>query len=192
MMDIAVKNIYKSYGEKTVLNDVSVTFPAGKCTCIMAESGKGKTTLLGLITGIEKPDSGSISGVPERISVVFQEDRLCEDFSIASNIRMVLKHDSDMSDEDIRKLMSELAMNEDIYTPVSKLSGGMKRRVAIARALVYDSEWLMLDEPFKGLDEATRDKVIDTILSKRKSIIMVSHNMEEAGKMNAIVLDDVI
>ena len=126
-MDIAVKNVYKSYGDKKVLKDVSAVFPAGRCTCIMAESGKGKTTLLRLIMGLEAPDSGSITGVPERLSVVFQEDRLCEEFSIAANIRMVLSRDTDMSDDDIRRLMSELAMDEDINTSVSKLSGGMKR-----------------------------------------------------------------
>ena len=191
-MDIAVKNVYKSYGDKKVLTDVSAVFPAGRCTCIMAESGKGKTTLLRLIMGLEAPDSGSITGVPERISVVFQEDRLCEEFSIAANIRMVLSRDTDMSDDDIRRLMSELAMDEDINTPVSKLSGGMKRRVAIARAIAYDSEWLILDEPFKGLDETSREKVIGTITQKRKSVIMVSHNIAEAERMNATILDNVL
>ena len=191
-MDIAVKNVYKAYGEKKVLNDISIVFPAGQCTCIMAESGKGKTTLLRLIMGLENPDSGKISGVPDKISVVFQEDRLCEDFSIATNLRMVLDKDNDMSDDDIRRLMSELSMQEDINTKVSQLSGGMKRRVAIARALAYDCEWLILDEPFKGLDEATRDKVISTIKQKRKSVIMVSHNIDEAEIMNAVILDNVL
>ena len=192
MMDIAVKNVYKAYGDKKVLNDISVAFPDGRCTCIMAESGKGKTTLLRLIMGMEAPDSGSITGVPERLSVVFQEDRLCEDFSIAANIRMVLNKDTDRSDDDIRKLLSELSLDEDIETPVSKLSGGMKRRVAIARAIAYDSDWLILDEPFKGLDETTRDKVIDTITQKRKSVIMVSHNLAEAERMNATILNNVL
>lgn len=188
-MDIVIKDLNKTYGEKTVLNNVSAVFHAGQCTCIMAESGKGKTTLLRLIMGLEQPDSGSISGVPERISVVFQEDRLCEDFSIAANIRMVLDNDTDISDDGIRELLSELSMQEDINTPVGQLSGGMKRRVAIARAIAYDSEWLILDEPFKGLDETTRDKVIGTIVQKRKSVILVSHNIEEAEKMHAVILD---
>ena len=191
-MDIVVNNVYKAYGEKKVLSGVSATFPAGKCSCIMAESGKGKTTLLRLIMGIEEPDSGSITGVPERIAVVFQEDRLCEDFSVAANIRMVLDNEKDMSDDDIRKLMADIAMEEDIFTPVNKLSGGMKRRVAIARALAYDGEWLILDEPFKGLDEATRNKVIRTILAREKSVIMVSHNLHEAELMNAMILDNVL
>lgn len=189
MMDIVIKDLNKTYGEKTVLNNVSAVFHAGQCTCIMAESGKGKTTLLRLIMGLEQPDSGSISGVPERISVVFQEDRLCEDFSIAANIRMVLDNDTDISDDGIRELLSELSMQEDINTPVGQLSGGMKRRVAIARAIAYDSEWLILDEPFKGLDETTRDKVIGTIVQKRKSVILVSHNIEEAEKMHAVIID---
>ena len=188
-MDIVIKDLNKTYGEKTVLNNVSAVFHAGQCTCIMAESGKGKTTLLRLIMGLEQPDSGSISGVPERISVVFQEDRLCEDFSIAANIRMVLDNDTDISDDGIRELLSELSMQEDINTPVGQLSGGMKRRVAIARAIAYDSEWLILDEPFKGLDETTRDKVIGTIVQKRKSVILVSHNIEEAEKMHAVIID---
>lgn len=189
MMDIVIKNLNKSYGDKVVLSDFSAVFPEGKCTCIMGQSGSGKSTLLRLITGLEKPDSGSIEPTSAAFSMVFQEDRLCEDFSIASNIRLVLKKDTDLRDGDIKNLLEEMGLNEDIYTQVSLLSGGMKRRVAIARALVYDSDWMILDEPFKGLDETTRQKVTECIKKKRKSIIMVSHDPEEAKLMGAEVVN---
>lgn len=188
-MDIVIKNLNKSYGDKKVLSDFSAVFPKGECTCIMGPSGSGKTTLLRLITGLEKPDSGSIEPTSAAFSMVFQEDRLCEDFSIASNIRLVLKKDKDLSDGDIKNLLEEMGLNEDIYTQVALLSGGMKRRVAIARALVYDSDWMILDEPFKGLDETTRQKVTECIKKKRKSIIMVSHDPEEAKLMGAEVVN---
>ncbi len=188
-MDIVIKNLNKSYGDKKVLSDFSVVFSEEKCTCIMGPSGSGKTTLLRLITGLEKPDSGSIEPDSAAFSMVFQEDRLCEDFSIASNIRLVLENDKDLSDEAIKNLLEEMGLNEDIYTQVSLLSGGMKRRVAIARALVYDSDWMILDEPFKGLDETTRQKVTECIKKKRKSIIMVSHDPEEAKLMGAEVVN---
>ena len=70
MMDIAVNNVYKSYGDKKVLKDASAVFSAGRCTCIMAESGKGKTTLLRLIMGLEAPDSVSIEAEASRIRIL--------------------------------------------------------------------------------------------------------------------------
>ena len=189
MKDIVVKNIKKSYGGKEVLKSFSAVFPAGCRVCVMGESGSGKTTLLRLITGLEKPDEGSITGVPERVSVVFQEDRLCEDFSIISNIRMVLDKEQDISDAQIDSLLRDMGMTEPLDTPVRLLSGGMKRRVAIARALVYDSELLIMDEPFKGLDETTKDRVIQAVKKRREAVLMVSHDLQEAKKMEAEIFN---
>jgi len=79
--DIVIKSLTKSFGDKAVLSDFSAVIPGGKATCLMGPSGAGKTTLVNIILGLVKPDGGSISGVPEKISAVFQEDRLCEGFT---------------------------------------------------------------------------------------------------------------
>jgi len=90
MADISVKNINKAYGDKKVLEDFSASFEYGKCTAIMGPSGCGKTTLLKILMGLEKDYIGSVEGMPERFGVVFQEDRLCEEFSVLDNVRMVM------------------------------------------------------------------------------------------------------
>ena len=81
MQDIRIKNISKAYGDKQVLNHISKEFPSGETTVIMGASGCGKTTLLRILLGLEKADSGEVTGMPERVAVLFQEDRLCEDVS---------------------------------------------------------------------------------------------------------------
>lgn len=88
-MEIRMEGVWKSFGDKTVLRDVSMAFPQGSVTCLMGPSGCGKTTLLRIVMGLVKPDRGRVSGVPEGISVLFQEDRLCQGFSPVANVRLV-------------------------------------------------------------------------------------------------------
>ena len=89
-MAIELQNVSKAFGEKQVLQDFSHTFPEGELTCVMGPSGCGKTTLLSLLLGLEQPDAGKILGMEgRRKSAVFQEDRLCENASAVSNIRLV-------------------------------------------------------------------------------------------------------
>lgn len=181
MTDIVIKNIDKSFGEKQVLRNFSAEFPSGSRTCIMGPSGIGKTTLLKIMLGLEKADEGTVEGMPERAAVVFQENRLCEDISVRSNLRMV-------TEKDPEKILKELGLGEELDTKVSELSGGMKRRVAIARALLYDSELLIMDEPFKGLDEANRAHVADVILKSGRTILFVSHDPDEVELLGASVI----
>ena len=89
MNDLVLHHISKRFGEKTVLDDLSHRFPAGRCTCIMGPSGCGKTTLLRIVLGLERPDGGTVEGRPDRIAAVFQEDRLFEGFSALSNVAAV-------------------------------------------------------------------------------------------------------
>ena len=91
-MGIQITNLNKAYGEHQVLENFCAEIPEGKTTCVMAASGKGKTTLLRILMGLEKPDGGEITGLEnKRISAVFQEDRLCENLSTEANIRLVQK-----------------------------------------------------------------------------------------------------
>ena len=184
-MDILVKNIEKSFGQQTVLKDFSYTCPAGKTTCIMGESGCGKTTLLRIMMGLEKPDEGSVSGIQKgRVAVVFQEDRLCENLSAAANLRLVRKH---LPQEEIEEAFRRVRLEDAWKKPVRELSGGMKRRVAILRALLAEADCIIMDEPLKGLDEETKEQTIRYIRSRTdgRTLIMVTHEEKEAEMLGA-------
>lgn len=180
MKDIVVSHLQKSFDGRTVLSDLNLNFPAGSLTCIMGPSGCGKTTLLNILAGLLQPDGGSVSGVPERLSMVFQEDRLCEDFSALKNVQLVT---GNRLDEDaILSQLSQLGLADSARLPAKNLSGGMKRRVAIARAVCYDADLLLLDEAFKGLDDQRRRLTMDYIKahSKNKTVICITHDPAEA------------
>ena len=156
-----ISRLCKSFGQKPVLEDVSLTLVPGQIACLMAPSGRGKTTLLRCIAGLETPDSGSITGRPERIGYVFQEDRLCDGFSAVANVQLAVE--SALSEEEICCHLEELGLGGSLRQPVRELSGGMRRRCALARALCADADLLALDEPVKGLDEANRRAAMETV-----------------------------
>lgn len=155
----------------------------------MGPSGCGKTTLLNILLGLERTDRGTITGLPGRMSAVFQEERLCEDFSAVTNVRLVTG--KSVSDEEIARCLSSLGLSGSTHVPVRELSGGMKRRVAIARAVLAEGELLILDEPFKGLDEATRETVAAEMRRRTigKTVVMVTHDPAEAMMMEAEVIE---
>lgn len=187
-MNLVLEHISKAYGEKTVLKDFSHTFPVGKRTCIMGPSGCGKTTLLRIILGLETPDGGTMSGRPERVSAVFQENRLFEDFSALSNLAAVCHHGDKqvMADH-----LTELGLGDSLHKPVRTLSGGMKRRVAIARAVLAPGELVILDEPFTGLDKDTKEVVLTYLKhhTQGRTLIIVTHDPAERDALADEVLD---
>lgn len=184
MMDIQLLNVCKAYGQQTVLQNFSCIIPGGSVCAVMAPSGTGKTTLLRLLLGLERPDSGSILGIPNKKAALFQEDRLCMNLSAETNIRMVTGRQ--VSREQITSLLNRLGL-ENEKKPVSELSGGMRRRTALARALLCSSELLVLDEPFTGLDEENRLLAADAILEYRNSrtLIFVTHRQEDLSLLGA-------
>lgn len=175
---IELNRVTKRYGEKIVLSDFSCRIPDGTVCAVMAPSGTGKTTLMRLILGLEAPDSGTIIGVPEGKSAVFQEDRLCPDLSIVKNIRMA---DGKVEEVRVMALLADLGLAADAKTPASQLSGGMARRAALARALLHDGGLLILDEPFSGLDEENRAAAAAAIQNHRngRTVILVTHREED-------------
>jgi NitT/TauT family transport system ATP-binding protein len=187
-MDIIIDNLSKSYGDKQVLSGFSAVIEEGACTVLMGPSGCGKTTLLRILMGLEQADGGKVSGIPERIAAVFQENRLCEEFSAVTNVAMVL--DRKIPQETIRQHLLRIGLPDSQDQPVSELSGGMKRRVAIVRALLADAELLLLDEPFKGLDEATKREVMDyfKVQSAGKTSLVVTHDPAEAAQLSQKIL----
>lgn len=188
-MDIVIIGLTKSYEDKQVLNDFNARFFQGSTTCIMGDSGCGKTTLLNILLGFIEPDDGVIKGLPERIGVVYQEDRLCEAFSAVSNIHLVTGNHH--TKDEFRAVLARLGIAaEDADKPVCEFSGGMKRRVAIARALMYDCDLLLFDEAFKGLDGETKRLVMDCTkeLAHDRTIILVTHDPQEAEYLGGVLI----
>lgn len=177
-----LNHITKSYGTHRVLEDVSYAFGDG-ITCIMGPSGRGKTTLLRLILGLEKPDSGNVSGLPARFSAVFQEDRLLEHQTALGNLRFILG--SMYEEGKTRALLNALGMEEWEDKPVRAFSGGMKRRLALARALLAPSDCLVLDEPFAGLDEESKARAIAQIKAAGRQALIVTHDKADAEALGA-------
>lgn len=178
-----IQHLCKSFDGKMVLDHVSLTLESGGTACLMAPSGRGKTTLLRCIAGLEAPDSGQITDLPERIAYVFQEDRLCDGFSAVDNIRLVTG--KALGEGEIRRHLEELGLAGSLDQPVRELSGGMRRRVVISRAVCFGADLLLLDEPFKGLDDEARQQTADYILRHRgaAAILCVTHGREDAAAL---------
>jgi len=192
MSDIVISSLSKSFGAKTLFKDLDMRIPEGSKICIMGESGCGKTTLLRILIGFENADSGEITGLCGRkLSAVFQENRLCESLGAMQNVLMVLCGNRKKRAEsipEIRRMFLETGFSEeDLAKPVSKLSGGMKRRVSIIRALAAECDVIIMDEPFKELDEETKAKVISLVIEKTagKTLLMVTHDSRDADALGA-------
>lgn len=180
---IVLENLCKSYGEQVVLENFSATIPTGALCCILAPSGKGKTTLLRILMGLEAPDSGTVTGLAGlEKSAVFQEDRLCENLDILTNILLPhLQKESAVTVSQIQEGIEALGLAGNEGKVVSELSGGMKRRVALLRALFASYDILFLDEPFKGLDGETKEKTMDYFKEKTrgKTVLCITHDPVE-------------
>ena len=188
MGDIRLVNISKKYGETTVLTNFCETIKEGEAVAVMGPSGAGKTTLLRLIMGLEKPDSGSVEGIDEeRFACVFQENRLIESCNAAENVELVLDHKvpAEAVIEELKSVGIGTENEEELLKPISQFSGGMKRRVAIVRALTAQADTVILDEPFKGLDEDLKKEVIGYVDDKIgiSRLILVTHDAEEAKQL---------
>lgn len=169
---IVLQDVSKQYDGKVVLQNVCGTYGKEKVTYLNSPSGSGKTTLLRVLAGLEKADSGLITNPNRYLTYVFQEDRLCEEYNAVKNLELVCGN-SDKA----RKHLLELLNEEDLNKPCKALSGGMKRRVAVARAFCVDSEVVLLDEPFTGLDEENKRRVREYIekYGTGKVMVIASH-----------------
>ena len=188
MADILIDHLSKSFGGKPVLRDVCLRLPAGRASCLMAPSGAGKTTLLRILMGLETPDAGAVRGLEgARFAPVFQEDRLLEALDAAGNIRLVSPR---LSPGALSDALRRFGLEGCAGQPVRTLSGGMKRRVALLRALLSDGDVLLMDEPFSGLDEATRETVIrETLrLIGGRTALIVTHDPRDAALIGGEIL----
>lgn len=187
-MAVRLEHISKTYNGRQVLKDFSVELEQGKNYCLMGPSGIGKTTLLRILMGLEQAEEGRIVCGPDRprISAVFQENRLIEFEDAWRNVSLAVGR-RERPAADPQAVLSSLLEREAWTKPVCRLSGGMQRRVAIARALVAPSGILVMDEPFTGLDQATRDRTIQAVLrfQEGRTLLLVTHQEEDAELFGA-------
>ena len=192
-MEIAVKHLCKSFGGRTVLRDLTFTAGPG-ITAVMAPSGTGKTTLLRILLGLERPDSGTVEGLAgKRLTAVFQEDRLLEHLSAEGNLRFVLGRVYDPAAA--RALLDRLGLEDGpriLNSYPFELSGGMQQRVGIAAAMLLRPRVLLADEPTAALDVSAQKQVLEELLLVRESfgtaVVLVSHNLGLVAAMADRVL----
>lgn len=187
-MDILMEKINKSYGNKEVLRDFTTKFEEGTVTFITGESGIGKTSIIRILMGLEGYQSGSISGLEgKEISVVFQDDCLCDKLSLDMNLSMVIDGQQG-KEQDLDRLLGIFGLEGYRHKRVAELSGGMKRRLAILRAILYPHNLMILDEPFKGLDEENKKLVMGQLAKGLvgKTAIIVTHDKTEIDFFRSI------
>ena len=187
---LTIEHLTKQFGEKTLFRDLCLTVDGP--AVLWAPSGWGKTTLLRILMGLERPTTGSVEGVG-RVAAVFQEDRLCPQLNAVQNVTLVLPGVENQYEEQITSDFQQLGMDiAALQLPARRLSGGQKRRVALLRALWAPSDTLLLDEPLGALDAFTRmsmqDEILNIWVERRQLALMVTHSIDEAVYMGTRVL----
>ena len=175
---IEINNVCKFYG-RPVLKNFSCTFNEGASTAVLGPSGCGKTTVINMLLGLVKPDCGTVEVKNvKKMSAVFQEDRLIETLTLKQNACVAAN----------RRNIDEILKIFEIYESRNKYpfqsSGGMRRRAAIARAVLRDADLYVFDEPFKGIEPALKNNIIESInvILNNKTRILVTHDIREAVK----------
>ena len=186
--DIAVSlsNIDKSFGDKEVLHSFNMKLATGKVTAIMGSSGKGKTTIARILTGLETVDAGKVEA-PIKIAYLFQEDRLLPWLNVYDNLAIVMDK---VDDDKIHQMLELVGLDEEAWKLPGELSGGMSYRVAMARAFIYDASFLIADEPFRGLDDETKNKAIDKLWKPGivgKTVLLITHSAEDAKLADKVI-----
>jgi phospholipid/cholesterol/gamma-HCH transport system ATP-binding protein len=201
---ILVRSLRKSFGQQRVLNGISLSIAPHEIVTVLGRSGTGKSVLLKLLIGLEKPDAGSISiegheieslknidqlnEIRKRVGFLFQQAALYDSLTIRQNVAFPLKRNSPLSDEEqksrVEELLSSVGMDRDQDKMPSEISGGMKKRVGLARALALDPEIVMFDEPTAGLDPITAAEIASLIVELREkrhiTSLVVTHDIHTA------------
>lgn len=205
---ITIKDIIKAYGNKEnsvqVLKGVSMEIKDGDFVVILGPSGSGKSTLLNVISGLERPDTGTIKYDSVDITLlddakltafrknmvgfIFQQYYLLPNMNVDKNVKM----GADLAgNHDYRKIIEAVGLGDKLKKYPSELSGGEQQRVSVARALAKNPRVLFLDEPTGALDEETGRMVLDYICKLQEeyhfTIVMVTHNINIAGMANTVI-----
>ncbi len=210
---IEIKNLHKTYLKGVVptkaLRGVSLDISAGTFACITGPSGHGKSTLLHLMGGLDKPDKGSVRVAgqeiyqlpdkelarfrAEKLGFVFQFFNLLHNLSVLENVQipmMFSKVSKEEQEERAIKLLSSVGLEDKIRSRATELSGGQMQRVAIARALANNPDILLMDEPTGNLDSSAEKEVmeiVDKLHKKGKTIIIVTHEVEISRKAQRVI-----
>ncbi len=180
---LKIERLSFSFEKKEIFSDFSLSVKAGETVAVMGESGCGKTTLLRLIAGLEKPQNGTISCNAKRIAYVFQEPRLFPWLTVAENLRAVLT-DRENADQAVLRALRTVGLAENANSYPDELSGGMKIRASLARALVSGGDLFLLDEPFSALNEELRlelaEKLKEIFRERGITAILVTHQLSDA------------
>ena len=199
---IVVRQLEKRFGSQTVLNGIDLTIGKGETVAVLGRSGTGKSVLLKLLVGLQKPDSGSIqihgqeiTALPpeelnelrSRIGFLFQEAALYDSLTLEENVAFPLKHHKNHKQAHqarARELLAVVGMEKDLDKMPSQISGGMKKRVGLARALALEPDIVLFDEPTAGLDPITAGEIEELILELQKerqmSSVVVTHDLHGA------------
>ncbi len=174
-----------SYGEKKILDRFTLELPDRGITALSGPSGCGKTTLLRLLAGLEKLESGSLEApAPERCGLLFQENRLLPGLTAAQQLRPVLPRGASPL-----PYLRAVGLEEEADSLPAALSGGMQRRLALARLLAYgeDKALLLLDEPFTGVDPSRGARIMEWIREKGQPVILTAHDLESLGLADRVI-----
>jgi phospholipid/cholesterol/gamma-HCH transport system ATP-binding protein len=201
---LVVEDLHKSFGNQKVLNGINLTVRRSETVAVLGRSGTGKSVLLRLMIGLEKPDSGSvrihgqdiaglsldqIGEIRKKMGFLFQHAALYDSLTVEQNVAFPLRHHKkEMSrseqDERVRELLAEVGMEGDLEKMPSDISGGMQKRVGLARALALEPDILLLDEPTAGLDPISSAEIDDLILKLQEehhmASIVVTHDLHSA------------
>jgi phospholipid/cholesterol/gamma-HCH transport system ATP-binding protein len=200
---VALRGLHKSYGAQKVLNGIDLTVGSGQTLVVLGRSGTGKSVLLKLIVGLQKPDAGSIlihgqevtgagveamNEIRKTMGFLFQHAALYDSLTVEENVAFPLRRNGKMSPavrgDRVRGLLAAVGMADALQKMPSDLSGGMQKRVGLARALALEPRILLLDEPTAGLDPITSREIDDLILQLQKerdvASIVVTHDLHSA------------
>ena len=194
---LEIKNLYKNYGEKQVLNNISLTVPRGKIIGLLGKNGTGKTTLIKLINGLLTPTEGEIIfegekiGPQSKLNIAYLPERTYLDKSMTINetIKFFKEFYSNFDIDKAKDLLKKLDLNEN--QKIIKMSKGMQEKVQLVLVMSRKADLYILDEPLGGVDPATRDYILDTILTnfnEGASIIISTHLVSDIER----ILDEVI
>lgn len=184
---LKLTDISHRYGDQPVLVQKNLILESGQRLAIMGPSGCGKTTLLRIALGLLEPIGGTVENTFRKTAVVFQEPRLLPWRTALENVNLVLG-DGKNTLEAARACLEQVQLSDAAGKYPRELSGGMQQRVAVARALAAEGDLLVLDEPFKAMDEALREQIIQLVAKTDAAILLVTHEESEAVQLGCEII----